>query len=195
MPTQRQLPVQAATSENLAAFGQLLCRHPSAPGFGASFYEGSVATSRPVDYHCEGPTELSLSSINPRPGRVRFLERHFQHTQTFIPLEGKPFVLVMAPPNEEDMPDFDAVQAFHFDGKAGFMMFVGTWHEFPFAVHPDTDLVVVLSAQTAVDLRNESRDGIEVRGDDLQKVDITRKADLEFQFELDSELSVRVREQ
>jgi ureidoglycolate lyase len=181
---ERRLALEPATPEALAPFGQLLGRQQTIRPIGVSFYEGSVATSRPVDYHCSGATQLSLSSLNPRPGRVRFLERHFQHTQTFVPLAGKPFVLVMAPPGAADMPDFNAVRAFQFDGTAGFMMFVGTWHEFPFAVYPETDLVVVLSAQTAADLKNESKDGIEVRGDDLQKVDILRKARVEFCFDL-----------
>ena len=33
--------------------------------------------------------ELSLARVQPRPARVRFLERHFRHTQAFLPLGRK----------------------------------------------------------------------------------------------------------
>jgi ureidoglycolate lyase len=181
--TPRRLTVEPATPQSVAPFGQMLGRSGDLRPIGVSYYQG-VATSRPVDYQCKGETELSLSCLEPRPGSVRYLERHFQHTQTFVPLAGKPFILVMAPPNKGAMPDLDQVRALHFDGTAGFMMFVGTWHEFPFALVPATDLVVVLSAQTTVDLKNKSADGHEASGPDLQKLDIVRRAGVVFEFDV-----------
>ena len=71
-----------------------------------------------------------------RPLRVSWMERHFLHTQTFFPL-GAPFVAVLAPPGEGELPDLDAARAFVFDGSAGLMLHLGTWHEFPFALHDD----------------------------------------------------------
>lgn len=180
--THRHLDLVPATPESVAPFGQILGRTGNVRPIGVSYYEG-VATSRPVDYVCKGATELSLSSIEPRPAQMRYLERHFQHTQTFVPLLGKPFIIVMAPPNRGPAPDLDDVRALHFDGSVGFMMHVGTWHEFPFAIEPATDLVVVLSAQTGVDLKNKT-EGHEASGPDLQKLDIARRTGVVFTFDL-----------
>jgi ureidoglycolate lyase len=180
--TRRRLELVPATPESVAPFGQILGRTAALRPIGVSYYAG-VATSRPVDYVCRGETELSLSSLEPRPGQVRYLERHFQHTQTFVPLLGKPFVVVMAPPGRAAMPDLDAVRALHFDGSAGLLMHVGTWHEFPFAIEPATDLVVVLSAQTGADLKNKT-EGHEASGPDLQKLDIARRTGVVFEFDL-----------
>lgn len=179
-----KVPIEEATSDTVEPFGQILGRHGKVRPIGVEFYKGAVATSRPVDYYCDGKTELSLSCINPRPGKVRYLERHFLHTQTFVPLEGKSFILVMAPPNEEQLPDISRVKAFRFNGDCGFMMHVGTWHEFPFALEDQTDLVVVLSAQTREDLGNKTEDGNEAFGKDLQKQDILSRMNVELVLDL-----------
>jgi ureidoglycolate lyase len=161
--------VSDADAAALSAFGRLLT-HDEATRNIAPFYDQAVVTSRPVDYVCEGSTELSLARVQPRKPRVRFLERHFRHTQTFLPLGGKPFVLVMAPPAPS--PDLAALRAFRFDGSAGFAMHLETWHEFPFALEADTDIVVVLSAQTVRDLRNTATDSLDACGPDLEKLDL-----------------------
>lgn len=178
----RKLLLEKPNLDNVEAFGQLLGRNGRNKPIGVEFYKGAVATSRPVEYFCDGKTELSLSCIDPRPGRVRYLERHFLHTQTFIPLQGKSFVLVMAPPNENDLPALEDVRAFLFEGDCGFMMHVGTWHEFPFALENNTDLVVVLSEQTRHDLKNKK--GEEAFGIDLQKQDIVARMNVEFQLDI-----------
>jgi len=163
------LAVEPAEPDRLAPFGCLLT-HDETTRNVAPFYDEAVVTSRPVAYQCEGPTELSLARVQPRTPRVRFLERHFRHTQSFLPLGGKPFVLVMAPP--APAPDLAALRAFRFDGSAGFAMCLETWHEFPFALEADTDIVVVLSAQTVQDLRNTASDSLDASGPDLEKLDL-----------------------
>lgn len=51
---------------------------------------------------------------------VRWLERHFYHTQAFLPLGGKLFVVVFEPPSAGELPDPAAVcaRASHPDGRA-----------------------------------------------------------------------------
>jgi len=164
--------IEPASPAALAPFGRLLA-HDEATRNVAPFYDGAVVTSRPVEYDCEGPTELSLARIQPRAPQVRFLERHFLHTQAFLPLGSKPFVLVMAPP--APAPELASLRAFLFDGSAGFALHRGTWHEFPFALHADTDIVVVLSAQTVRDLRNTAADSLDASGPDLEKIDLAAR--------------------
>lgn len=182
--TEHHLKVESATVENVAPFGALLGRRSGVRLTGLDYYGGNVATSRPVHYQCSSQTDLSLTSLKRRPLQVKYLERHFQHTQTFIPLGGKPFVAVLAPPNKDDMPNLAAVRALRFEGDVGLCLHLGTWHEFPFALDGDTDMVVVLSSQTTEDLQHRAANGIEAFGPDLDKKDMALRAGVVFVLDL-----------
>ena len=179
-----RLPLEIATPQSVAPYGALLGRQPNLPLVPIDYYKGSVILSRPVRYECATRTELSLATLRRRPFEVHYLERHFQHTQTFIPLGGKPFVAVFAPPGDSDLPDPDSVRAFRFDGSAGFTLHFGTWHEFPFAIEDDTDVIVVLSSQTTADLQHRAANGIEAFGPDLDKKDMTLRLNTVFQIDI-----------
>ncbi len=179
-----ELKIEPATAEALAAFGDIIGRQAPVKPVSVDFYKGAVLMSYPTKFKSEHPVELTLAQMDRRPGEVRYMERHFQHTQAFLPLGGKPFVAVMAPPSEGDLPDLSQVRAFRFDGTAGFAMHVGTWHEFPFAVEDGTDLVVVLSSQTGYDLKAKDAETEEAHGPDLDKKDIVARTGHVFRFEL-----------
>lgn len=182
--TERHIKVEAATPENVAPFGMLLGRRSGVKPTGLDYYAGAVAMSRPVNYQCTSQTELSLTTLKRRPFQVKYLERHFQHTQTFIPLGGKPYIAVLAPPSKDEMPDFSAVRALRFEGDTGLCLHLGTWHEFPFALEDDTDLAVALSSQTTIDLHHRAENGIEAFGPDLDKKDMTLRAGIVFVLDL-----------
>jgi len=175
------LRLETATPEALAPFGGWLGPREGLKSLGIDYYGGAVAVSRPVAFNCSSGTELSLASLRRRPFRVRYLERHFLHTQTFISLAGKPFVAVLAPPCDDELPALESVRAFYFDGSAGLCLDVGTWHEFPFVYDDDTHMVVILSAQVTEDLRTPAANGIEAFGPDLDKKDITLRTGVEFE--------------
>jgi len=167
-----EIGVRLATPESVAGFGQLLGRS-AGTGTPSRFLEDAVELRKPVQFISDDTTVLSLATVQPRELTVRWIERHHRHTQTFIPLGGRPFVLALARPTAGDVPRPEDVHAFLFDGTAGFTMSIGTWHEFPFALAPDTDIVVILRSETNADLRNV-RDG-EAEGADLDKRDLTRR--------------------
>lgn len=177
---EQQVHVENATAENVAPFGTMLGRRSGVKPSGLDYYAGAVATSRPVRYQCSSDTNLSLATLARRPFHVKYLERHFQHTQTFIPLGGKPFVVLLAPPSKDEMPDLNAVRALRFEGDTGLCLHIGTWHEFPFALEDDTDLIVVLSSQVTEDLHHRAENGIEAFGPDLDKKDMTLRAAVVF---------------
>ena len=179
------LRVEPATAEALAAFGSLLGSAAAAPAVPIDFYRGHVRMSYPVAFTCDHPVELTLATLTRREPEVRYMERHSQHTQTFIPLAGKPFIAVMAPPGDGDLPGIDTVRAFRFDGSAGFTLHLGTWHEFPFAVEDDTEMVVILSTQTGYDLHTRDATTHEAFGPDLDKKDIVARTGTLFRFALD----------
>lgn len=176
------LPLEHPTANSLAPFGHLVGQSGGSELMSIDFYKGAVKVSKPAPFLSEHPVDLSLTMVNPRTPEVRYMERHFQHTQVFMPLGGKPFVVVMAPPSSEDLPDLSAARAFLFDGSAGFLMHIGTWHEFPFAIEPSTEIVVILSSQTGYDLQNSDPATEEAFGPDLDKKDIIARAGVKLSF-------------
>jgi len=179
------LTPEPASAEALAAFGSIIGSASGAKAVAVDFYQGAVKMSYPARFECDHPVEITLASLDPRPGEVRYLERHAQHTQAFIPLDGKPFIAVMAPPSEGALPDLAKVRAFYFDGSAGFAMRRGTWHEFPFAIEPASEIVVILSSQTGYDLKAKDAVTQEAHGPDLEKIDIRARAGVLFRFDVE----------
>jgi ureidoglycolate lyase len=182
--TRRIYRVESATPENIAPFGGLIGPRAAVQPSGVSYYAGAVATGRQVDYQCDTATEISLATLHRRPLEVHYMERHAQHTQTFIPLGNKPFMAILAPPCDGEMPEFDKIKAFRFEGDTGLCLHRGTWHEFPFPLEDDTHIIVALSSQTSHDLQQRAPNGIEAFGPDLDKKDITLRAGLCLVLEL-----------
>ena len=58
-------------------------------------YYGEAVVTTSIPFLSNNDTNLTLATLNPRPMEVRWMEYHNKHTQTFIPMEGKPFVAVL----------------------------------------------------------------------------------------------------
>lgn len=167
--TLRELPVEPATPQSVAPFGELLGLHDQVKPLPISFYEGKVTVFAPVAFQSDDDTVMGVATVDRRDMQVQWMERHFKHTQTFIPLEGKPFVVVLAPPNDDELPDLDQTRALLFDGSCGFTMKIGTWHEFPFALVDQSNVIVVLRGETTRDLMPSNVIEGEAHGADLDK--------------------------
>ena len=63
-------------------------------------------------------TEMPVCTVQRRPLVATHLERHLKHTQTFVSLGAKPFVMLLSLPTESELPNIDEVRAFIFDGSA-----------------------------------------------------------------------------
>ena len=183
-PTLRELKVELATPEALAPFGQLLGINETTEPLPVGFYDGKVTVYAPVQFESDADTQLTLAAVDRRELRVRWMERHFKHTQTFIPLEGKPFVVVLAPPNDKDIPDLDQVRAFLFDGSSGFTMKIGTWHEFPFALVDRSNVVVILRKEATRSLMQDQVIDGEGRGPDLDKKNLVRRTGVTLEVKM-----------
>lgn len=183
MQTRTLTPVRA-TAANLAEYGALIDVPEHAAALPVAFYEGSVRVFSPVNFISDDDTQVTLASVDARPFTVKWLERHFKHTQTFIPLSGRPFVMVLSKPTETDMPDLGNAQAFLFDGSAGFALHIGTWHEFPFALADDTRLVVILRKEATNALMKDVVIKGEGQSGDLDKKDIQVRLNIELQVDL-----------
>lgn len=95
-------------------------------------------------FESDQPVEWFIGDFRPRWNGALFLERHTQITQTFIPIGGQPFVMVVAPPNcreENGFPALDQLKAFHIPGTSPVQIHRLTWHENPFPTQAQRLLV------------------------------------------------------
>jgi ureidoglycolate lyase len=174
----RNLQVEPATRETFAPYGVLVGVDSSVGSRTGQFYGDKVELWAPGGFVSDEQTCLSVARIHMRQPQVLWMERHFKHTQTFIPLNGGSFVAVLGAPTSTPYPDPQTVRAFHFDGSCGAMLNIGTWHEFPFAVKDAAEVVVILRKETQVNLEVKEND--EAIGADLEKRNL--KARLGFGF-------------
>lgn len=170
-PERLTLDLTPATSENLAPFGWIVGPVPDVPAKRLNFYNGVIR--KPAQFVSDAQTELTVVTLKRRPMQIQWIERHWKHTQSFVSLGARPFVVAMAPPSEGELPPLSAIKAFLFDGSAGFCMKIGCWHEFPFAVVDDTDLLVILRGETVSDLQRIENG--EAFGEDLDKKNLVTR--------------------
>jgi ureidoglycolate hydrolase len=91
----------------------------------------------------EGSFTARLMTVRRVPATLSGINRHRDHSQTFVPLIGAPTVLIVAPP---DVPaeGFDPERIVAFDNRDGyaFTFDPGTWHTEPRALAADScDLI------------------------------------------------------
>jgi ureidoglycolate lyase len=176
----RALKVEPATREALAPYGVLVGTDPSRSPRTGSFYGDKVELWSPGPLRNDSDACLSVARIHPRAPEVIWMERHFKHTQTFIPLGGAPFIAVLGAPTTEPQPDPATVRAFRFDGASGIMLHIGTWHEFPFSAEGVAEVVVLLRQETMSNL--EVRENDEAIGGDLEKRNLHARLGFAFTF-------------
>jgi ureidoglycolate lyase len=90
----------------------------------------------------------------------------------------------MAPPNDQELPDLDQVEALLFDGSGGFTMKIGTWHEFPFPLNDGSNLIVVLRREATEGLMKDNVVLDEALSPDLDKKDLQARKKLIYEIEL-----------
>ncbi|HVG97899.1 MAG TPA: ureidoglycolate lyase [Chloroflexota bacterium] len=91
----------------------------------------------------EGSFTAKLMTVHRVPATLTGINRHRDHSQTFVPLAGAPTVLIVAPP---DVPaeGFDPERIVAFVNRDGyaFTFDPGTWHTEPRALGADScDLI------------------------------------------------------
>jgi ureidoglycolate lyase len=182
----RVLKPVVATPETIKGYGWVIGEPGGRSRDKIDFYGREVRVTQPAHFRSNDDTCLNLVTFVPRPLRVRWMEYHSKHTQTFIPLDGKPFYMVLGKPtrrrpdggidpSQPAVPNLDDVTAFYFDGSAGIVMEVGTWHEVPFPTEGETHFVCICTNETNTNLEQQNAVG-EAEGGDLDKV----KMDLRF---------------
>jgi ureidoglycolate lyase len=184
-PQDKILKPIPATPDTLEGYGWMMGKPAGIERDKIDFYGRDVRVTHPAAFHSNDDTCLNLVSFKMRPLRVRWMEYHTKHTQTFIPLAGKPFYMVLGKPTQRKpdgsfdesaspVPNMEDVKCFHFDGSAGIVMHVGTWHEVPFPIDGDAHFVCICTNETNDNLEHQDANG-ESRGGDLDKIRIDRR--------------------
>ena len=168
-------------------FGETISTEGIDPLVRPGFYGDGSDLFLPGVLDCDYPAEFLLRRGKMRDFRVRYLERHAGMTQTFIPLAGHPFMVVVARPDareEHGVPAFDEVHAFFVGGDAGVNLYRGTWHEPPFPLVDDC-LTIVMSHRTLTEgLLSELNQRGEVDGFDVDKRNVTERTGAHLRIEL-----------
>lgn len=176
----RNLTVEPVTRETFAAYGVLVGVNEDVHSRTGEFYGDRVELWAPGGFVSDEQTVLSVARVHPRPPEVVWMERHFKHTQTFIPLHGSAFIAVLGAPTDTPHPDPETVRAFYFDGSCGAQLHIGTWHEFPFAAGTRAELVVILRKETQANL--EVKENNEAIGEDLEKRNLDARLGFGFTY-------------
>ena len=99
----------------------------------------------------EGETSVHIFVAKKRqfPLQITMLENHPFFSQTFIPKNNTPFIVVVAPPSEE--PVIENIKAFITDGDQGISYSRGVWH-FPLISMNDNSEFIVLDRKNNIDV-------------------------------------------
>jgi ureidoglycolate lyase len=182
-----------ATAETLKGYGYLIGEPAGLKRDKIDFYGKEVRVSQPARFHGNDDLCLNLVTFQPRPLNVKWMEFHTKHTQTFIPLSGKPFYMVLGKPTcrrpdgswDEGLgtlPNPDDVTAFYFDGSGGIVMEVGVWHEVPFPLDGETHFVCICTNETNDNLEAQGADG-DCEGGDLSKRNLVKHLGYTFSIQ------------
>lgn len=137
------LPVEPLTRESFAIFGDVVeavgpGNFPVNAGTAQRFH--ALAT---LDPGAEGQAIVNIfrGSPWPLPLTIRMMERHPLGTQLFMPLEGRPYLVVVAPAGPA--PATGQLRAFLATGHQGVHYGRGVWHHPLLALESTSDFLMV----------------------------------------------------
>ncbi|AOZ02007.1 ureidoglycolate hydrolase [Cupriavidus sp. USMAHM13] len=139
------LRAEPLTRAAFAPFGDVI--EPRAPGDAGAFdINGGMVRRHHGLARVEvgqGHALINLFEARPYayPLAIRMLERHPLGSQAFLPLDGRPFLVVVAPRGDTVRPE--AVRAFFSDGVQGVNYHAGVWHHMLLAVGAPSRFAVV----------------------------------------------------
>lgn len=143
------LSVEPLTREAFAPFGEVIEasaeQHTYAINAGTSQRFHDLARLEAGD---NGRLTVSIFRAQARhfPFRITMLERHPKASQAFMPLNGRAFLVVVAP--RAPQPEQAAVRAFLASGHQGVNFAPGVWHHPLLALEAVSDFLVIDRAET-----------------------------------------------
>jgi ureidoglycolate hydrolase len=121
--TFQQLPAQAITPENFRPYGQVIWPAVDGKAFDAADAQLALDAGVPRFY---------IMRLQHRGRQFSRITRHQRCTQCLGSLEGKSWLIAVAPPAEADCPAPESIVAFQVPGTCFIKLEVGTWHAGPY---------------------------------------------------------------
>jgi ureidoglycolate lyase len=168
----RSLAPEPLTAEAFAPFGEVIEASPRAERIAINYgYTTRFNDLARIDVADEGGHAIvSLFRARPLdPPLLKVFERHPLGSQSFTPLQGRPFLAAVAPAGEFDPA---AVRVFRAEPHQGVNYAKGVWHHFLLPLEAESDFLVIdragpgenldeielaPEAQILVDLSGEAR--------------------------------------
>ncbi|KAM3094490.1 ureidoglycolate lyase [Phormidesmis sp. 146-12] len=121
------LPATWITSENFRPYGQVIQAAQDGKSYDAEDAQLQLENGIPRFY---------IMRLHQRGRTFHRITRHTQCTQCLGSLEGKEWLIAVAPPQNTSQPKLQEIQAFRIPGNCFIKLDVGTWHAGPYF---DTD--------------------------------------------------------
>lgn len=121
--TTHLLQAQLITPETFQPYGQVIFASPDGKAYDAEDAQLCLDQGTPRFY---------LMRLRERGRRFSRITRHQKCTQCLGALEGKEWLIAVAPPGEAEKPSIESIVAFRIPGNCFIKLEVGTWHAGPY---------------------------------------------------------------
>ncbi|MBD1932744.1 MULTISPECIES: ureidoglycolate lyase [Cyanophyceae] len=129
--TIQQLQAQLITSENFRPYGQVISASVDGKNYDTEDAQLNLQNGIPRFY---------IMRLHHKGRKFHTITRHTQCTQCLGSLEGKDWLIAVAPPNNDtDEPALEDIAAFHIPGNCFIKLEIGTWHAGPYFEHEFVD--------------------------------------------------------
>lgn len=119
----RQLSAQPITAEAFQPFGQVIYATEDGKPFSA--------TDAQLNFQ-DGVTRFYIMRLQHQSCKFHKITRHLGCTQCLGSLEGKEWLIGVAPPSETALPAWEEITVFRVPGNCFIKLNVGTWHAGPY---------------------------------------------------------------
>ena len=139
----RRVAPEPLTAEAFAPYGEVISARLGAEqypiNYGATTRFNALAH---VDVTTDGGAPIiSIFRSTPLPALVlKIMERHPAGSQAFMPLNGRPYLVAVAPKGELDAAK---IEVFLAGGDQGVNYAAGTWHHYSLALGEVSDFLVI----------------------------------------------------
>lgn len=128
--TVQQLQAEWVTPENFQRYGQVIWASEDGKPYDAEDVQLNLHNGTPRFY---------IMRLHHKGRKFHKITRHIQCTQCLGSLEGKDWLIVVAPPNESLQPALEEISAFRIPGNCFIKLERGTWHAGPYFEHDFID--------------------------------------------------------
>ncbi|WP_020560999.1 ureidoglycolate lyase [Thiofilum flexile] len=140
----RILRPEPLTAENFAAFGQVIelekaHHYPINEGLTMRYHD--LVQADTSDQNGRTIVNVFRSNPIPLPHKIIKMERHPLGSQAFLPLNSRPFLVLVAPIS--DQVQVDDLQLFITNGQQGINLAKNTWHHFQLVLGTQSDFIVI----------------------------------------------------